>query len=240
MTFIDASRKKLEFDVILEKIKVSSLYGREAKDRLDFFVLPEKLEKEYDRIEAVVHRLEYNKITVSRLRNILGGFKEIRTTLNRLEEGTVLAEVELYELKLFALGVRQILELLEAFKGFPQDLLPPRLEAVESLLDPEGEGIPTFMIYDSYSEALKQVRARIEKKSRELEAGRRELTADLMATYQVPVKGWGELRIARSHESFEKIKADPEDSATIPRAMVCELPGGPEPCLRRALEAISP
>ncbi|OPL08347.1 MAG: hypothetical protein AVO33_11480 [delta proteobacterium ML8_F1] len=209
MEFIDTSRKKLELPLILEKIKVSSLYGREAKAQLGFFAVPEELEKEYDRIDAVVHRLEYNKITLSRLRNLLAGFKEIRTTLNRLEEGTVLAEVELYELKLFALGIRQILELLETFEGFPPDLVPPGLSGVETLLDPEGEGIPTFMIYDSYSWELKVQRRAIEEKTRELELGKRALMEELVKTYKVPIKGWGEMRIARSHEAFEKIKADP-------------------------------
>lgn len=87
---------------------------------------------------------------------------DISKSVERLKSGEVLDEVELFELKNYALVVENIREKISG--KVPEDLLPPQLVNVIDILDPEKTRLPTFYVYDIYSEELEEIR----KKKREL------------------------------------------------------------------------
>jgi dsDNA-specific endonuclease/ATPase MutS2 len=90
--------------------------------------------------------------------------KELRGTLARLTARRTLDDVELFELKLFAMTS-------EAIRGVVSeteiDLVEvPDVSAVVALLDPDGTRIPHFSIYDAYSAELAAVRRGIKEAKR--------------------------------------------------------------------------
>ena len=85
--------------------------------------------------------------------------KDIHTTLNRLDSGTVLDDIELFEVKYLAIVSSEVLELLQEQNIVAVGL--PHLENVVEILDPDGVNIPSFYVYDSYSDELREVRKQI-------------------------------------------------------------------------------
>ncbi len=88
----------------------------------------------------------------------LGQVKDLRGTVAKLSARRTLDDVELFEVKVFAMTA----EAIRAITGI--DLVEvPDTGAVVALLDPDGTGIPHFSIYDAYSYALGEVRRKIKK-----------------------------------------------------------------------------
>ena len=85
---------------------------------------------------------------------------------------TVLDDLELFELKHFALLAEDIREMVQSWSWVQL----PNLEPVVALLSPEGQRMPHFYIYDAYSVELKNIRQQLkqatqqEHKEEEIEA----------------------------------------------------------------------
>lgn len=82
--------------------------------------------------------------------------KDIDTTLSRLGEGVVLDDIELFEVKHLAIISGEVLHLIEEQAITAVSL--PCLDGVVEILDPDRLNIPSFYIYDSYSDELREVR----------------------------------------------------------------------------------
>ena len=85
--------------------------------------------------------------------------KDIATTLKRLEGGVVLDDIELYEVKYLAMISQDVRKLLQE-QGIKAINLCD-LSGVIDILDPDKLNIPSFYVYDSYSEQLAYVRKEI-------------------------------------------------------------------------------
>lgn len=85
--------------------------------------------------------------------------KDINNTLARLHEGVTLDDIELFEIKHLAMLSSDIRTLLTT-AGIVSLQLPLLTQVVE-ILDPDHHNIPSFYIYDSYSEELRTVRQEI-------------------------------------------------------------------------------
>jgi dsDNA-specific endonuclease/ATPase MutS2 len=115
----------------------------------------------------------------------LGQVKELRGTIAHLTARRTLDDVELFEVKVFALTAQTIRGLMaEAAIDIVE---VPDTAPIVSLLDPDGGAIPHFAIHDRWSPALAEVRRRL----------RREPTAELMAENR---RLEDEVRAKLSHE----------------------------------------
>ena len=94
------------------------------------------------------------------IRRKLALLRDIRSTIERTGGNCVFDDIELFELKFFALLAEELRPL--ASQGHLAEL--PELNGVVDLLDPEGNRLPHFFVYDAYSEELatlrKQIKAR--------------------------------------------------------------------------------
>lgn len=98
----------------------------------------------------------------------LCGIRDIRNSISRLGAGTVLDDIELFEIKSLALNAGDIAEICG--KSFPFIEIGQCGEVL-AVLDPEGNRIPSFYIYDCYSSELKAVRTRFAKAPEEEKDG---------------------------------------------------------------------
>lgn len=95
------------------------------------------------------------------LKHRLMCLRDISGTLQRLQNGVVLQDIELFEVKYLALLTTHIGENL---RTLALDWITlPQLKEVVAVLDPDGLCIENFYIYDSYSEELADVRRQIKK-----------------------------------------------------------------------------
>lgn len=130
-------------------IKKTRFYGTENETELI---------RELNNIGYSIKNIVNDRQLYSKFASILTKLKDINGSIKNLEENRILDIVELFELKIFCFYVNRLKELLDNEKididGF--DLYDLKVEY--SLLDPDNLLLPTFMIYDSYSEALSEVR----------------------------------------------------------------------------------
>ncbi|MBN2259673.1 MAG: hypothetical protein JW702_03975 [Clostridiales bacterium] len=212
MFFKFSAYEKLDMDYIVDKINVSSIYGKDKKNNINLFFDKASLETEYDLMTFVLQNLKENKLVITKIRNTLKEFKEIRGTINRLEKNEILSEVEFFEVKKFSFQIRSLCALLGKLKNLPDSLIPKRMIAVETLLDPKGDKIPTFFIYDEYSLRLKEIRDEITALNNKIEVEKKSLYHMLEKKYEMKIRANGEIRIAKSNLFYQSISQDPHFS----------------------------
>ncbi|MGL5351422.1 MAG: MutS-related protein [Cetobacterium sp.] len=152
--------EKLNFDYILENLDISSKLGKKRVKEIQFTNDSLFLEKEFFNLEVVINLLEKNPKIYSVMKRKLSNLKDISSIVERLINGYVLDDVELFEIKIFSMISQEIYELL---KENYKDLAPQNLEKVIDILDPDKIRIASFHIYNSYSIELSQIRDKIKE-----------------------------------------------------------------------------
>lgn len=173
------TRSETGFEKILSDIEVCTVYGAQRKKQIRPF-LPgqeEALNREFDHTDALCRALGEHPEVIEEMVSALWQIKEISLTLSRSLSQT-LTVVELFDIKTFLLGTGQIRRLLEELA----DPVPPEYQLLDTgelldRLDPSGERIDTFYIYDAFSPVLGELR----KEKRQLELDMRRLQKEIRA-----------------------------------------------------------
>lgn len=161
----DEQREQIGFSFILDKLEVITPYGVQEKKNIRPFKRNEiyKLCNELNILDIMCENLKVNKEIYNDIERIFYKIKDIRSSIKRCENLDNLDDIELYEIKCFGLLIN---EFLVAFENLNLNIVDFRFHSLENLvniLDPEGKRIPTFYIYNSYSEKLKKIRAEKER-----------------------------------------------------------------------------
>ena len=158
-------KRSIGFDFIMENLYCNTPYGSEKKKNLMPYKLAEKsfLINELENVKKVVENIDQLKDEFDLLEHTFMQFKEIRTSIKKMN-GSVLDEIELFEVKNFLLLLQKvIISYIEINKHANFiDIEFLEMEEVLNLLDPEKKRISSFYISDMYSEELKEIR--IERK----------------------------------------------------------------------------
>lgn len=170
MRFLDQEqRDQIGLNFILNHFEPATPFGLEEKKRMKPFKVSETacLEKELEQVDRVVQSLRAQGTAFSKIKELLGRFKDIRNSLKGCNAGGVLDDVELYEVKYFVLLQMQLAGNYELLKLGIEDIEFCSLKEILELLDPEGKGLPTFYVYDKYSErlhTLREAKAKLERR----------------------------------------------------------------------------
>ena len=92
---------------------------------------------------------------------LLSEVKDIDKTLTSLDSNKILNDIELFEIKNFSFTAKKLLEIVYRYTSNNELYIEGQKEVdfvvfdeTIRILDPENSGIPTFYIYDAYSEDL--------------------------------------------------------------------------------------
>lgn len=156
-------KAKIGFQYIIECMRPCSPYGQEKVRRMMPYAPDqgEALKTELDNLQKLVENRAAYKMEVRTMQRIFMQMKNIRLALKKAGE-MPLSEIELFEIKNFLLcteNAKKQQVYLSAKLDLEDLAYRDTLEALE-LLDPDGRRIPTFSVYDSYSEELRNIRAR--------------------------------------------------------------------------------
>lgn len=128
----------------LEAFTLRSAVGRRALHSLSFSTVAQVLNREYDLTAEVARTLNAD------IEHALSEVQDISGTVERLAAGEVMDDVQLFEIKHLCLMAGVI-------RRAGSDRIADTADIV-SLLDPNGEGVDTFYIYDSYDLQLARMR----------------------------------------------------------------------------------
>lgn len=156
---------KLGLKYVMDQIRTGSPYGRACKKSVAFYGKANESEliRELERTKRLSERLPFLTAEYEHLFMIFEEVRDIRNLILSLAQGSVLSELDLYEIKFLLARFDDIQREKQAIMGEEYNLAP--LYELRRILDPQGTGLNTFYVYDDYDEKLKDIRL----KKREIE-----------------------------------------------------------------------
>ena len=149
---------------IADRMQLLSGPGRRMLDDFPWLMDSLAIERELEETSVAMETLELFPEETERIRLCLMQVRDIRTTISRLLEGTTLDDVDLFELKNFAITAVEMREIIRSVALVDTSLAEmPKLDEVVKLLDPEATGSRHFYIYDAYSAELAAKRKELKK-----------------------------------------------------------------------------
>lgn len=168
----DEVAEKINYYRAISLLKLSSDLSFEVFSKEEFNT-PAQLSLEYDNIEKCFEVIK-NSRCYARTLGILHQFRNITSSVERIENSITLDETELFEIKNFCYLCNSLLNVgMVTLKG----VQVKKLNLPFSLLDIENSGTASFSIYDGYSEKLAKIRkekALIESRIYKVSAKERE------------------------------------------------------------------
>ena len=161
-------RENIGFEFIKSKMLPATPFGAELVKSIRPFGRDERdiLETELSNLNKLSSNYEEVKSDINAIRRILMQMKDVRGSIKFGRDNT-LSDIELFEIKILLMQLEKLKPVVERVSdelrlcGF---FMEPVSIAVD-ILDPDGRRIPTFSIYDEYSDTLKEIR----KKKRDIE-----------------------------------------------------------------------
>lgn len=150
MTFKSALEIDCGLRYMYDSLCIMSSCGRKMLLSSDMMTTKSDIEAYYGRLNDIY------KHDCSKIAHKLMYLKDIHNTLSRLSDGSTLDDIELFEVKHLAILSSQIRNMLTEQNIAAITLT--QLDKVVEILDPDKLNIPSFYIYDSYNEALREVR----------------------------------------------------------------------------------
>lgn len=161
-------RENIGFEFIKSKMLPATPFGAELVKSIRPFRKDERdiLETELSNLNKLSLNYEEVKSDINTIRRIFMQMKDVRGSIKFGRDNT-LSDIELFEIKILLMQLEKLKPVVERVSdelrldGF---FIEPVSIAVD-ILDPDGRRIPTFSIYDEYSDTLKEIR----KKKRDTE-----------------------------------------------------------------------
>lgn len=198
------------FEAVLRDINVLTPYGlRRLKGLRPFPPGTEtKLTTELKKVELLLELAVEKAELVEKIQEILMEIKEISFTLERSAKD-VLSVIELYEIKTFLLQSEKLVKALaDMMRKLPQEMRLHDTVKLLDVMDPSGDRINTFYIYDAFSEKLASLR----KERRELELAvrraQKEIKRRLEAEHHLNMTPKCELVVSKNEpQQLEQVRA---------------------------------
>lgn len=154
------TRAETGLDYVMSQIDLNTPFGRDRlKAARPFFPGEEDaLRSELSKVEEMIAFAKDNRRSVELLQE---AFMEIKDTTYTIERSArnALSVVELYEIKTLLLMMRKIGQICSETKtAVPEEFILRPTEALLDELDPNGDRINTFYLYDAFSDTLRDLR----------------------------------------------------------------------------------
>ena len=160
MKFLDKEqRQQIGFSYVIDNMEILTPYGMEQKRNIKP-LHHNKLIEELEILESMVNKIKLNSSKFREIEHILMKFKDITSTVRRVEAQQVLDDVELYEIKYFCILSNALFKIVNELDVYVDKVSFSALEQCEGILDPNRNRIPNFHVYDEYSEKLQEIRRR--------------------------------------------------------------------------------
>lgn len=149
------------FRFIIDNLRIMSSSGRKMLFDTVIMKSEDKIIKEIAGISEMRELIQGDAGIFESICTKLEQLKDIHLTISNLAAGQVLNDIDLFEIKQFAILHEDISGL--ARKLDLKCISFDNLQEVVSILDPEGQCIPHFYIYSSYSSVLQEIRNQMKR-----------------------------------------------------------------------------
>ena len=152
-----------------QELNIQSTVGRRLFLNSDFLTDRPSIIRELSNTDSMLAFIdkEHHKKDIASILLLLSEVKDIEKTLTNLDNNKILNDIELFEIKNFSFTAKKLLEIVYRYTSNNELYIDGQKEVdfvvfdeTIRILDPENSGIPTFYIYDAYSENLAALRYR--------------------------------------------------------------------------------
>lgn len=162
------TRKETGLDFVVSAINLQTPFGvKQIKEQEPF--LPGEEEDLREELKRVQKMMDIAGAAPKDIGLLLETFMVMKDNTFSIEraKSSVLSVVEIFELKSLLLQMLKVRTLADKL-DFPKEFVPEDTEALLDVLDPGGDRLNTFYIYDSFSEKLEHLRREKKEKEREI------------------------------------------------------------------------
>lgn len=201
------TRRETGLDYVIQNINLITPFGKKQLKDLKAFPpgMEAELNEEFDRVEKMITYIKENQKKATQLSEVFMEMKDTTLTVER-SRTDILSVVELYEMKSLLLQMRQVLK-FTATEDFniPKAFVLEDTERLLDELDPSGDRLNTFYIYDEFSDKLHELRVKkrdFEILIRKSQKKRRE---EIRKEYGIQLTPKFDIVVAKSHADYDKI-----------------------------------
>lgn len=205
------TRSETGLDYVISGINLNTPFGKKRiQEKRPFFPGEEEaLRKELDKIEDLMVLAETQKRFIDILQETFMEMKDCSFTIERSKSAT-LTVVEIFEVKSLLLQMKKIRELF-ADTSLPEEFQLEDTVALLDVLDPRGDRLNTFYIYDEFSPVLGDFRRRRTEIERIIRKENKAKRQELKERYGINLTPKFELTVQKSNdESIKMIREIPD------------------------------
>lgn len=148
---------------MIDNLNIQSGIARRYLYNSEFMTNAVEIENGLNKISQTLHltRNIENEVVISEIKQKLSQIRDIRGTIKNIQHKMVLDDVQLFEIKYFGLLCMDIKHCIRQLNITYINL--PELDSIVAILDPEQQLLPTFYIYNAYSEELADLRIHLKE-----------------------------------------------------------------------------
>lgn len=198
------TRRETGFDYVVSCLNVQTPFGkREIRESKPFFPGDEgPLREELDKVEQMKKFANERPNDTSKLSEIFMCAKDISGTIKR-SSSDVLSVVQIFEVKSAMLDMASIRRIVsQDGAGVPDEFIPSETESLLDILDPRGDRLNTFYIYDDFSEKLAKLRAEKKDLDRKIRRAMKEHSEQIRKEYGISLTPKFDIVIPKSSDSL--------------------------------------
>ena len=202
------TRTETGFEYVMAHLDLNTPFGKKLlKERKPFYPGEEnELRHELDKVEDMMKFVRESDRQVSRIQETFMEMKDLSYTIRRSQRNA-LSVLELFEVKTMLLQMQKIEKLCAQTESpVPGEYVLDDVTPLLDRLDPRGDRLNTFYIYDDFSEKLAELRKekhRYEILIRRTQKARKE---EIRKEYGIVLTPKFDVIISRSSEDLEKAR----------------------------------
>ncbi|GMQ60441.1 endonuclease MutS2 [Vallitalea sediminicola] len=152
-------KEEIGLNYVFNELYIITPYGMTRKKKIRVYNRMEMdlLHNELDNVENIIDSLQRNKESYSEIERNMMEFKDITNLIKRYNRNYILDEVELFEIKSFAINIQKLLSTYKTLE-LDIDIELYSMKKIIKLLNPENNTSHTFYIYNAYSGELEGIR----------------------------------------------------------------------------------
>lgn len=201
------TRRETGLDYVIQNINLITPFGKKQLKDLKAFPpgMEAELNEEFDRAEKMITYIKENQRKATQLSEVFMEMKDTTLTIER-SCTDILSVVELYEMKSLLLQMRQVLK-FTATEDFdiPKAFVLEDTESLLDELDPSGDRLNTFYIYDEFSEKLHELRVKKRDYEILIRKAQKKRREEIRKEYGIQLTPKFDIVVAKSHADYEKI-----------------------------------
>ncbi|MDD4200151.1 MAG: hypothetical protein PHS19_02045 [Eubacteriales bacterium] len=199
------TRRETGLDYVVGAINLQTPFGQKLiKEQKPF--LPGQEEGLRQELSYIRKLLDIEKANENKTAVLLEAFMMMKDNTLTIErsENAVLSVVEIFELKSLLLLMDKVRNMAYEM-AIPELFVPEDINGLLDILDPSGDRLNTFYIYDSFSEKLAKLRAEKKELERDVRREQKKKTKEIRDKYGLTLTPKFEITVSKSDSQSVKM-----------------------------------